>query len=221
MAENADEIQDTCLPPPDLVIAVCAGEYKRVQRLLRGGADPNTEYKGRPCLHWAAQFGRLSISELLLDYGADVNRSDSDAVTPLHIAIVEGRLRIARLLLKRGADVNHPIKADDGFRPLHNAITWAELPMVKVLLNAGADINGRDEHSRTPLFTCIRFKRLDCAKLLTEFGCDANARDRSGRTALQYGGKTIERALRKLLETASQRSNARPNKRNRCGAGPR
>ncbi|KAF8496233.1 ankyrin repeat protein [Russula emetica] len=87
---------------------------------------------GQTALHLALRQGRLGIVWLLLENGANVDASDSDGSTPLHLAISAfklnllsqlGGLDIVRLLLENGANVDAP--DSDGSTPLHQAISEA------------------------------------------------------------------------------------------------
>ncbi|KAK8460113.1 hypothetical protein SEVIR_2G280000v4 [Setaria viridis] len=60
--------------------------------------------EGLSLLHLACRVADLGMVELLLQYGANVNSTDSRGRTPLHHCIMKGRPMYARLLLSRGAD---------------------------------------------------------------------------------------------------------------------
>ena len=60
-------------------------------------------------LHVAAKHGRLEVMRLLLSYGASVNSSSVDGMTPLHDACLAGRAECVVLLLDNGADVSNRI----------------------------------------------------------------------------------------------------------------
>ncbi|KAM2125419.1 hypothetical protein ACFX1Q_015900 [Malus domestica] len=55
-------------------------------------------------LHLACQSADIGMVELLLQYGAHVNATDSKGQTPLHYCVIRGNIAIAKLLLTRGAD---------------------------------------------------------------------------------------------------------------------
>nr|CAB3457556.1 unnamed protein product [Digitaria exilis] len=60
--------------------------------------------EGLSLVHLACRLADLGMVELLLQYGANVNSTDSRGRTPLHHCILKGRHAYAKLLLSRGAD---------------------------------------------------------------------------------------------------------------------
>uniref|UniRef100_A0A0D9XFI6 Arf-GAP domain-containing protein n=1 Tax=Leersia perrieri TaxID=77586 RepID=A0A0D9XFI6_9ORYZ len=60
--------------------------------------------EGLSLLHLACRVADVGMVELLLQYGANVNSTDSRGRTPLHHSILKGRHTFAKLLLSRGAD---------------------------------------------------------------------------------------------------------------------
>ncbi|KAL7135217.1 hypothetical protein ABFS83_11G078600 [Erythranthe nasuta] len=59
---------------------------------------------GCSLLHLACETADIGMIELLLQYAAYVNATDSKGRTPLHRCIVRGKTTLAKLLLTRGAD---------------------------------------------------------------------------------------------------------------------
>ncbi|CAA0815514.1 ADP-ribosylation factor GTPase-activating protein AGD3 [Striga hermonthica] len=59
---------------------------------------------GCSLLHLACETADIGMIELLLQYGANVNATDSRSLTPLHRCIIRGKTTFAKLLLTRGAD---------------------------------------------------------------------------------------------------------------------
>ena len=92
----------------NLWIAAGEGNLSLVQHYLSHGGpndsslDPNAKDEFQyTCLHAAVSYSHIHVVEYLLDQGADVNISDGDGDTPLHV--VEN-VDIARLLIDKGAD---------------------------------------------------------------------------------------------------------------------
>ncbi len=101
-----------CGPQPaDISIhqAVFDGNIAAVKQHLDAGAEVDAKddkFVGT-FLHWAAAGGQNEIVELLIAKGADVNATDGDGDTPLHLAGNNTATKeVAELLIAKGADVN-------------------------------------------------------------------------------------------------------------------
>ncbi len=70
-------------------------------------------------LHSAASFGHISIAEMLINNGANVNMTSNSGSTPLHIAVDQGNVSLAEFLISKEADVN--AKNAAGLTPLNLA----------------------------------------------------------------------------------------------------
>jgi ankyrin repeat protein len=130
--------------------------------IVRGGLPPRGSRQPIPGtltpLLYAARDGRLEVARVLLDAGADINRTDANGITPLISAVVNNRVDLARLLIDRGADIHAsdwygrtPLWAAVETRNMDvdnasfvNSITREPmLDLIKVLLEKGADVNVR------------------------------------------------------------------------------
>uniref|UniRef100_A0A1B6ECU3 Histone-lysine N-methyltransferase n=2 Tax=Clastoptera arizonana TaxID=38151 RepID=A0A1B6ECU3_9HEMI len=88
-----------------------------VKFLLDKRADPLVrDSEQNIALHWAALAGSVDISEALLNYGSDINSTNANADTPLHIAARQNVYECVLLLLARGARVDLHNRA--GFLPI-------------------------------------------------------------------------------------------------------
>ncbi len=73
---------------PVLYRASQHGNLKKVQNLIKHGADVNEETEeGETPLHAAAEEGHLDIIRFLIENGANVNAVDHNGNTPLHSAL--------------------------------------------------------------------------------------------------------------------------------------
>jgi uncharacterized protein len=91
-----------------LHIAVFARNADALRALLAAGADPNelatASFAQVTPLGTAATFGANELAELLLDHGADPERTSDHGHTPLHAAAANGNRALVELLLTRGAN---------------------------------------------------------------------------------------------------------------------
>lgn len=103
--------------------------------LLAGGADPNqNDSKGRKPLQRAAVSAGLAEIDVLLKAGADVDESDFDGKTALHVLSQNksNELVIANRLITAGADVD--AHRDDDVTPLISTAYYTTNPEVFALL---------------------------------------------------------------------------------------
>lgn len=215
-------------PEDELFQAATAGDLKRVESLVAGGANVNAKKSsGETPLMFAVAGAHLKVVRLLLDKGADPNATRKDGSTVLLTALTRGPMYgeagIVGLLLDKGADANARLK--DGSTPLFWAAVRGQAEAVKVLkahgaketltiaailgekqaaqrlLNAGADVDERDISGSTPLMAAARNGNLEIAGLLLDKGADVEAISRYGWTALMeaaWSGKLD--AARLLLD---------------------
>ncbi|RGP79318.1 ankyrin repeat-containing domain [Fusarium longipes] len=219
---------------------------KAVAVLLEAGADPNIGKEdlwiddmqirgGENVLHGLAAPGyyrQISRNEpnredemetcfaLVLAAGANVNHTNDDGITPLHLAMTP---RAAKILLDAGAN---PLAMNkDGLTPLHVA---DNLDVMKVLLTK-TDINARSHKGRTVLLETSSKDYLDygsrrqelsrkTALDLLDLGADPNVTDNDGDGILHYlfetgaiGKSDADILLERLLK-AGMDVNLRNNK---------
>ena len=135
--------------------------------------------------------GTITIVELLLEHGADVNLTIGGYTnySALMSASRRGFSKIVKMLLEHGADVNalsnfgktalmlttDPIRGNDDDRA----------KTVKILLDYKADVNiQNNENGSTALMIASRFGYSTIVKMLLEHGADVNEKDNNGSTAL-------------------------------------
>ena len=77
--------------------------------------------RGVMALCWAASEGNLCEVKRLYANGVDINETDYDGRSPLHLACANGNLDVVKYLVCKGADVSCVDRA--GRTPTDDAIT--------------------------------------------------------------------------------------------------
>ena len=120
----------------------------------------------------AVASGNLRILKQMLKKGADVNRRDSDARTPLIRALDNGHYEAANLIIEAGADVN--ICDSNGKTLLNLAAEHSHSEAMRVLIKAGADVNKSGPGGKTLLIKASETGDYEMVRLLVESGADVN-----------------------------------------------
>lgn len=81
-------------------------EHVRQENDQCGGVDTTDSHQLTP-LHWACFYGQLHSVQLLVKYGAHVNRLAPDMVSPLIMAAAGGHHEVVKFLLQNDANVHH------------------------------------------------------------------------------------------------------------------
>lgn len=115
------------------------GRTEAVRLLLKAGADPNA-VAGHPshvrALHSAVAGRSYEVTDLLLNYGADVNATQKGGWTALHAVVKHRNEPLVRLLMDHGAD---PVQvSDDGHSSAAMSEGWDD-PEIRRLLFGRAD----------------------------------------------------------------------------------
>ena len=171
--------------------------------LINGGLDPNAPIEGGlPPLHLAAFQGRVTMGELLISLGADVNGAavptDGSGPRPLHVTVSRSQLPFLQLLLQKNADPN----ILDGLQqtPLDLAVGKTTLLAHRVKRSRGAI----DEQSQRLTLAVMQ----DIEKLLREHGAKTTAELERGRLdaqlQIQNNESLIEKSSRRLEKSKAK-----------------
>ena len=139
-----------------LYYAVRRGQESMVKVFLdHGAAETRTigpvSTSGSTLLHCAMIEPNLTIVEMILKAGFDVNEQDLVGDTALHNLMRTGEPpleRIVNLLIDHGAQVDFANNAGD--TPLHLAVLHGRSTIWQTLLDAGADPHRRNYDGHTP-----------------------------------------------------------------------
>ena len=182
-----------------------------VARLLVSSLRLKCQFTGPGLLtpsHSAARKGHLSVVELLVDSGADVEMRNNNGKTPLNLAHDYNKREVTSFLETRSGNSsalnvisstprsqnslpefmerNADLSNDEESKSLHSALRSGRLDEVQRLLDRGADVNELDELCQTPLDVASKDGKLEIARTLIENGADVNSRDNTGWTPLHW-----------------------------------
>ncbi len=189
--------------------AVISGDIGRTEKILRSHPDRVNERdpKGDTLLHIAARAGDQQVVNVLLQYGADVEATNSRGETPIEVASYEGYASVMRTLLAKHAKLRDP-------RMLLRRAAWSgHVEVAQLLLERGTEINVKAETQRgeersTPLHAAVAANRPDMVEFLLIHGADANASDSTGRTPLHIAAESIYTQIGKMLLAHGAKINA-------------
>ena len=146
-----------------------------ISRLIAQGADVNKVYEdGLTPLTIASVFCRPKTAELLLEAGADVNKTDKYD-PPLYHTVTDNCGILTKILIDHGADARW-VNKSNGANLLHYASVLGADSEVYDLINAGADINGLDSDGNSPLRVLLNWPDVapwfkeERAELFKRFG---------------------------------------------------
>lgn len=165
-----------CASHYDLETAIDHDEIEAVRVLLELGVISANDIDLRQLNDSLIWSNRLTVMELLLQFGASPNGCDL-----LNEAMKYAKYEMAELLLKYGADPNEGKECC----PLHTAVSEGDIRFAKLLLDNGADVNIRTGSKKIirrydgallAMDIAIFRKDSDMQKLLAEYGGTTSTR---------------------------------------------
>ena len=224
---------DNCVCNNASEIDTQSGNIDIVNTLIRFGADVDLPISGHltPLMLAVDQSSlmntckgsvdtKMAIAKLLIQAGADVNRTDQYRQTALMRLAYSGCEQMGTLLIEAGADVN---KVDMyGTTALLIAAKGGNLNMARVLIQAGVDVNKTCERNQTALLYFaqkLRENGLKGVRLLLRSGAKINIGRELSRP-IKFGKKKLvwrskekmQSKIRRLLNAAGMKRSAKRKK---------
>jgi ankyrin repeat protein len=141
-----------------------------------------TQMYGEHALYKAIKLSDLQLLKILIANGYNIDETDKNRNTPLHISAMEGHLECLKYLIDNKADVN--AKDKQGRTPLHVSANRGHLKCLKYLIDNKTDVNLKDNDCHTPLHHSWLEGHLECMKYLIDKKADVNVKNRKGLTLL-------------------------------------
>ena len=167
--------------------------------LLKAGADVacRNTINGRSalhyfCLQWVTTIlqnsSDVTVIDLLINAGIDVNVRDWDGETPLFRAVFADLTDLAQRLLEHGADPNIA-SYSLWVNAMHMGVRFDRHTIIPFLLQGGADCKACTKHGRNIAHLAARYAGTRTVQVLTEstlVDLDLDICDEDGKTPTDY-----------------------------------
>ncbi|KAJ0174579.1 hypothetical protein K1T71_009687 [Dendrolimus kikuchii] len=158
-----------------LHLAVCSGNVRAMELLLKAGVKPNVKDNVgmTPLSICLMRRPSFKVASLLFDYGAKVISRSNPMDTGLFLQFLmmciptSEEEKIVKLLIKKGALVNDP-DAPGGRQALHFAAMSNNCDLIRILVELGADLYVINHRSETPREVAATFNCKEAEALLQD-----------------------------------------------------
>ena len=189
----------------DLVDVVKSDDIDSLQEGFEGNRDKIAkgcaacDARGLSAITLAAELNRLSMVELMLKHGVDVNSQNMvGGWTALHTACSQGHIDMVKLLIGDSADIE--IGDNEGWAPLHFAASNDCLEIINLLLSSGCDINKKTTvEGYTPLYVACQQGYPAVVERLLQAGADWKEKDNEGWAVLHCACQKNKKEIVKVL----------------------
>ena len=190
-----------------LYVAVQQGHDYVAKHLLKNGADSNIaagQFYDSPLTVLASENGNVEIAKLLLDYGANINFTNSAGISALYFSAQNNYLPLAKLLIENGASINLTSKA--GATPLFIAAQVGNTEIAELLIKHGANKEISANNGCTPLQIANENGHFKIAALLQDGVKEKHQTNASSFTGEVFGSQTDVELAKKYLQNYGEKA---------------
>ncbi|VDI29599.1 Hypothetical predicted protein, partial [Mytilus galloprovincialis] len=172
------------------------------QLLLVKGVDVDDGNNNCTPLQMACLNGNYQLVQILVQYKANLNKSDDEGRTPLYLACSEGHKKVANLLLSNNANVN---KWDTSMQtPIFISSKEGHSDVIDVLTKYNADINQPNKDGTRPLHAACENNHTEVVAVLLKNNAGINNINTHNETPLHIAsGKGYVKIVQELLKKDS------------------
>jgi ankyrin repeat protein len=152
----------------------------------------------------------LSLVDLLIQKGIDINHQNIYGQSVLHKVCEEGNLELVKYLIEKGADMN--LKDNYDQTPILIALKSKCVAIFNYLLENGADLNTKDKDGNNLLMVACDKGYSVLAKTLIEKGVEIKTKDKHGNSPFYLACLNCNREVVELFIKKGARLNE-PNKK--------
>ncbi|KAF7555470.1 hypothetical protein G7Z17_g2155 [Cylindrodendrum hubeiense] len=162
--------------------------------------DAKTQY-GETAMHWAIQYGCTDILYALIQRGADINETDKNGKTALHMAVAREKIHLVKILLE-SKSIHLNILDSKNWTPLRIAAHKGHEAIVQLLVDREANLDIRDQDQG---WAAVRDAALQghcqMVKFLIRRGaaCEVHARNRHPWSVLCWAASQGHESIVRLL----------------------
>ena len=149
----------------------------------------------------------LSLVQILLEHGADVDLVDAQNMTAIALAVQKENSEVVRLLLRKNAKTTLRLPTDYGRTNILVLATKIRttpvksFEMVQLMLEHGLDVDSLAAGGETPLWWAAKNGNLDVAKLLLDHRAFIDVQENLGETPLMAAIAHLKSISEPHLET--------------------